>query len=442
MTATQGLLPGGTVLPPLDRAVARAGPPAPVRVVHIGLGAFFRAHQAWYTHSAADGWGIAAVTGRSDGMVARLGGQGGVYTLLVRGPDADRAEVVASVSEVVGHADARALELLASPAVSVVTMTVTEAGYQAGSAVVARLVAGMERRRRAGAGPIALVSCDNLAGNGVALHDALLSATASPGLASWVDANCAFPSTVVDRITPATTTADTKTVGDLKGWYDQSVVVTEPWSEWVLEDSFPAGRPAWEASGAQLVADVSPYEQRKLRFLNAGHSLLAYMGLARGYRYVHEALADEAIHDALLALWAESRPWMSPAALAGAEEYCITVEHRWANSRLPHTLAQIASDGSLKLRQRLVPTVLAARAAGAAPDACAVLLGAWVAHVRRNAAALVDPQADVLRDAAGGVAAVATTKILAVLDTRLAEDRWAREATTQHLIELEKSAKS
>ncbi len=409
-------------LPRLSRTLAHAGPAAPARILHVGPGAFFRAHQAWYTAHASSDWGIAAVAGRSNTAVETLGPQGGCYTLLTRGGERDHAEVVASISEVVGHRDPRAADLLADPSITVVTLTVTEAGYQAGAPVLTRLLQGLDRRRQSGAGPVTLVACDNLAGNGSALRSAILSG-AEPGLRSWIEGSCSFPSTVVDRITPATIAEDRAVVADLLGWDDRAATVTEPASEWIIEDHFVAPRPPWELAGAVLVADVAPFEQRKLRLLNTGHSLLAYRGLAAGHRFVHEAMADGELHEAVLDLWREARRWMMPAALEGLDEYCATVETRWSNARLPHALEQIAQDGSLKLRQRVVPTIRAAREQGAEPVAGAGLVGAWVAHVRSHPD-LRDAQLDRLRAASAGSLDEATRALLGVLDPALADDRW------------------
>lgn len=409
-------------LPRLDRELAQAGPPAPARILHIGPGSFFRAHQAWYTAQASSEWGIAAVAGRSNTAVETLGPQEGCYTLLTRGPDRDQAEALGSISEVIGHGDPRETDLLADPLITVVTLTVTEAGYQPGAPVLARLLQGLDRRRQRAAGPLTIVACDNLAGNGGALRAAILGG-ARPPLRSWLEGSCAFPSTVVDRITPATTSKDRAVVRDLLGWDDHAVAVTEPESEWIIEDHFLAPRPPWELAGARFVEDVAPFEQRKLRILNAGHSLLAYRGLAAGHSFVHQAEADPELRAAVLALWAEARRWMMPQALDGIDEYCGTVETRWTNPRLPHALEQIAQDGSLKLRQRVVPTIRAARDQGAEPVASAGLLGAWVAHVR-SSPALRDAQLDRLRATSAGSLDEACRGLLAVLDPALAEDRW------------------
>jgi fructuronate reductase len=421
--------PEGSRRPRLDRAHADVAPADPVRMVHLGPGAFFRAHQAWYTDGT--GWGIVAVTQRSDDMVGRLGGQDGLYTVVTRGSDGDSARIVGSVSEVVGHDDPRSVALIAEPEVVVVTLTITEAGYRPASPAINRLLDGLDARRRHGR-PLTVISCDNLSANSSVLRRRLLDAAESrhdPGLAEWIQASAAFPNTVVDRITPATTPDDAELAGELTGFDDHAAVVTEPFSEWIIEDAFAGERPRWGDHGAVVVPDVEPYQTRKLRLLNAGHSLLAYVGAQRGHTYVHEAYADPVAHDALVALWAEAKLGLSPVALEGADGYCAAVGARWSNARLPHQLVQIGADGSLKLRERIVPTVLAARAAGTDPQASVMALGAWVAYVRGHGSIeLRDGQAGELQAAAGGDLAVAVPHLLGMLDVGMAEDAWVTAA--------------
>jgi fructuronate reductase len=351
------------------------------------MGAFHRAHQAWYHAAAGDGWGIAAVSPRSSDVVGRLGDQDGLYTLVVRRDRGDDTEVVASISQVLGGVDPAWAQHLARPEVGVVTLTVTEAGYRPDSPLLAALVGGLDRRRRADGGSLALVSCDNLAGNGAVLGAAVKECAqhTDPGLVAFIDDVCTFPSTVVDRITPAPTGADAAEVARITGFDDRAPVVTEAWHEWILEDRFPGGRPGWERGGALFVADVAPFERRKLRVLNAGHSLLAYEGAPRGHRWVHQAVADPVVLGRLRAFWAEATTYLEPVAGSTWAGYTEALEDRWANHRLPHALAQIGADGSLKLRQRLVPTVRAARSAGVLPEASVELLGSWVAHLRSPA---------------------------------------------------------
>jgi fructuronate reductase len=201
---------------------------------------------------------------------------------------------------------------------------------------------------------------------------------------------------------------------------DLAAVVTEPFSEWILEGTFPAARPPWENAGARFVDDVGPYVRRKLRLLNGGHSLLAYLGGALGHRWVHEAAADPVVREALDALWGEAAAFMGDA---GTTEYCGAVEDRWRNRRLPHSLGQIATDGATKLGERAVPTILAARAGGTDPSASAYLLGAWIAYLR-GASVLTptDSRLDELRPVATGPVARAVRVALGVLDDRLPED--------------------
>jgi fructuronate reductase len=366
----------------LSRSTWSAGPPRPVRAVHLGAGAFFRAHPAWYTEQAGDGWGIAAVAPRSQRAVDDLGPQDGLYTLVTREPVGDAAEVVGTVTEVLAGAGTEWLDRVADPDVAVVTLTITEAGYRAGSPTIAGLVEGLDRRLRAGGAALAVVSCDNVDSNGALLRDRVIAAAADAGLRRFVTAACAFPATVVDRITPATGPGDLALVARLLGREDHAAVVTEGFHEWVLQDRFPLGRPAWEAAGAVFVDDVTPYAARKLLLLNAGHTLLATVGARRGHRFVHEAVADPVVLDVLRGLWDEAVATMDAGTAAGTAAYREQTERRWHNARLPHALAQIGTDTSLKLRQRLAPTVATARDAGTGSGAATLVLAAWVLQRR------------------------------------------------------------
>jgi fructuronate reductase len=399
-------------------------PSWPVRAVHLGLGAFHRSHQAWYSAAAGDGWGIAAVSPRSSAIVGQLADQDGLYTLVVRQPGGDEAEVVPSISEALGGDDPAWVGHLARPEVGLVTLTVTEAGYRADSPLVAALVQAMAARRRAGTEGLALVSCDNLAGNGSVLAATVgeCAERTDPGLAAWIDETCTFPCTVVDRITPAATSADVADVARMTGWEDRVPVVTEAWHEWVLEDRFPSGRPAWEQAGAVFVADVTPFEDRKLRVLNAGHSLLAYEGAPRGHRWVHQAVADPFVLERLRDLWTEATASLAPVPGVSWATYREGLEARWANDRLPHALAQIGADGSLKLTERVVPTIRAARAAGDLPSASVHLLGAWVAHLRAPTFPVAERTAIPARAASSGTLRTAVRQVLSLLGPDLGDD--------------------
>ncbi|PRY20553.1 mannitol dehydrogenase family protein [Pseudosporangium ferrugineum] len=448
----------------MNRLSRTAGAP-PVRIVHLGLGNFFRAHQAWYTAAAPDAaeWGIAAFTGRSAGLADALSGQGGLYTLVVRGPDGDACEVVGSV--VAAHPGtglAPWYDYLTRPEVSIVTLTVTEAAYLRGpdggldvshpglradlaalradprasvTTVPARLVAGLAARRAAGAGPLTVVSCDNLPDNGAAAARVVtdLAALLGPGLAEWIRDTIPFATTMVDRITPATTEDDARAVEELTGWSDAAPVVTEPYTEWVLSGEFPGGRPAWDAAGALFVPDVTPYERRKLWLLNGGHSLLAYAGSARGHETVAQAVADPRCRSWLEQWWDEASRHLTlpPGEIAA---YRGALIERWSNPRIQHRLAQIAADGSQKLPVRILPTVRAERAAGRMPGGAVRAVTAWIAHLRGAGAPVRDAAADAVRDAAAGPPAEAARRVLTLLGPDLAADDALVAAVTDGLV--------
>ena len=425
---------------------SRANRP-PVRIVHLGLGGFFRAHQAWYTGAAPDaaGWGIAAFTGRSRTLADQLAAQDGLYTLVVRGPERDEMSVQPAVVATRPGTDLPAwCGFLAQSHVAVVTLTVTEAAYrrdreggldldhpdvradiaavQRGAEVVTapgRLVAGMAARRAAGAGPLAVVSCDNLPGNGTATARVVtgLAQAADPALAGWIRDNVSFVTTMVDRITPRTTEEDVRAVAERTGWPDAVPVVTEPFTEWVLSGDFPAGRPAWEAAGARFVDDVHPHETRKLLMLNGGHSLLAYVGSARGWQTIAEAVADPVCLTWLDRWWDEAARYV-PLPAADLAAYRAALLERFANPRIRHTLAQIAADGSQKLPIRVLPVLRGERAAGRMPAGAVRILAAWIGHLRGSGAPVNDAGAGPYQERAGSA-----RDVLALLAPDLADDK-------------------
>lgn len=442
-----GMSTGAGPAPPLRRT----GDAPPVRLAHLGLGAFHRSHQAWWTGAVgrADPWGIAAFTGRGPAAATALRAQDGLYTLLVRGPDADRAELVTAISRAADGADTAAFTgCLADPAVRVLTLTVTEAGYRRAAdgggldrgdpAVAAdianlsgrggaprtapgRVLAGLRARRRAGAGPLALVPCDNLSGNGEVLRRVLmdLADATDPPLAAWIAESVSFVSTVVDRITPRATEEDLATVTRLTGWADRAPVVTEPFREWVLAGDFPGGRPPWEEAGARFVADVTPYERRKLWLLNGAHSMLAYAGLLRGHRTIADAYADDRCRGRVDDWWAEAARHLPPSVAAASGEYQRELAGRFANPRIRHRLDQVAADGSQKLQVRAVPVLRLERAAGRRGTAALRMIACWIACLRAGRYGPSGP-ADPL--AATLLAARRAADLLAVLAPDLAAD--------------------
>jgi fructuronate reductase len=312
------------------------------RIAHIGLGAFARAHVAWYTQHAADDSSIVPVRSRVTGA---LRAQGGRYGLITRGSVQD---TIATIDCVRGELP-DLLVLGEAPEIGIVTLTVTEAGYLPGARPPGLIVDGLRARRDAGYGPLAIVPCDNLPSNGTVIRDAVL-ALAETELASWIDDNVSFVSTMVDRITPATTPTDVAIAEQLLGWHDAVPVVTEPFTEWVLQGDFPAGRPAWENAGAQFVDDVEPYEQRKLWMLNGAHTLLAYRGLELGLETVFEAW--QALATEVEQLWQEAREVLSLPA-ESVDNWLVELRVRWENPRIEHRLEQIAQGGEQKIPARI-----------------------------------------------------------------------------------------
>ena len=437
----------------LSRAAGHGRPAAPVRLVHLGLGNFYRAHQAWYTDRAPDAgdWGYAAFTGRRAELADALNAQEGLYTLITRAADGDRFEVLSSISRVHAGADHEAwLGYLASPQVRAVTITVTEAGYVRGpdggldrdrdqvkadvealrkdltapvGTAPARLVAGCAARRQGDGGPLTIVSCDNLPGNGAVVARVVrdLAELVDPGLADWIAGSVSYVTTMVDRITPRTTPEDVQTVAEATGLHDSSPVGTEPFSEWVLSGRFPGGRPGWEDAGATFTDDIEPYEHRKLWLLNGGHSLLAYAGSILGHQTVAEAVADETCRGWLEVWWSEASRYLSlPEADVAA--YRGALLDRFANPRMHHRLAQIAADGSQKLPVRILPTLRQERAAGRLPAGAARVLAAWVCHLRGAGAPVSDARADQVVPLADGPLPQAVRRVLGALDPALADD--------------------
>lgn len=412
---------------PVGRRLSRTAPAPPVRVVHLGLGSFFRAHQAWYTHHAPDaaGWGIAAFSGRSAALAEALAAQDGRYTLVTRAADGDRFEIVDSVSAAHTAADREAwLGYLSSPEVAVVTLTVTEAGYRPGPGSAAdRLVAGLVARRAADAGPLTLLPCDNLAHNGAVLANAVteVAGRTDPTLLPWLASSVSFATTMVDRITPRTTDDDVRTVSAATGVDDAVPVVTEPFSEWVVSGAFPAGRPTWEAAGARFTDDLAPFEQRKLWLLNGAHSLLAYAAPLRGAVTVADAVADPVVRGWLDAWWGDASAHL-PQPAAELAAYRAALLERFTNPRMRHRLAQVAADGSQKLPVRVLPVVRAERAAGRLPAGAAVVLAAWVCHLRGAGSPVDDVRAEQYRPLAQGPLPEAVRRVLDALDPEAGAD--------------------
>jgi fructuronate reductase len=406
-----GALPADIERPRYDRAGLATG------IVHLGIGAFHRAHQAVYTDDALNreagrgtgSWGIAGVSLRSPDTRDALAPQGGLYTVAIRDAGGERLRVVGSITGLlVAPEDPEAvLARMADPRTRIVSLTVTEKGYCHDPASGALneehpgirrdlatpgrpetapgfLVEALARRRRAGIVPFTVLSCDNLPSNGDTVADILrrFAALRDPDLGRWVEDEVACPNSMVDRIVPATTDDDREAVSRRLGCEDAWPVATEAFTQWVIEDRFPAGRPAWELEGAELVGDVHPYELMKLRLLNGSHSCIAYLGYLAGYATVSETIGDPAFARFVRRLMDEEvTPTLKVPPGADLGRYKSALLERFANPALKHRTWQIAMDGSQKLPQRLLGTVRERLAAGAPIDRLALGIAAWMRYV-------------------------------------------------------------
>jgi fructuronate reductase len=383
-------------------------------ILHFGMGSFHRAHQAIYTDDAiaatGEAWGITGVSLRSPSVADQLNPQDGFYTAAVRSGDSTHRRLVGSVRHVlVAPIEPEAvITAMASPHTHIVSFTVTEKAYcrdASGNLDLAlandrsfyRFVRdGLVRRQQAGLSGITLLSCDNLAGNGRQLQGLFteyLEATA-PGLTAWFQNNCSCPATMVDRIVPTATAADLDSQAAFLGMRDEAAVFTEPFAQWVIEDRFVGVRPQWEAGGAVFTGNVAPWETAKLRMLNGAHSALAYLGLARGHEFVHEAIGDPTLRALVETLIRdEAASSFTPAAGQDLDRYADELLQRFANPALKHRLQQISMDGSQKIPQRWLDTLAFHRSGGRACPAILTALAAWICFVRGDRWVVDDPRA-------------------------------------------------
>lgn len=389
-----------------------------IGIVHLGIGNFHRAHEAVYTEeamlSAGGDWGICGVTLQGD--VAKrdaLMAQDGLYSVVERGPDGLRVTVIRALKEVLAmpHDRARLFELFADANVRIVSLTVTEKGYcrdmrtgdvdmnHAGiaydlanpdnaSTVPGILTAALKQRRDAGTPPFTVLSCDNLSHNGAALKQAVVSfaRAVDAELAAWIDTHVAFPSTMVDRIVPSTTDADREAAHAALNADDAVPVPCEPFRQWVIEDRFPTGRPAWERVGAQLVGDVMPFELAKLRMLNGTHSTIAYLSMLAGFSTIDEAIAYPPLKAFIHAMMTdEIAPTLDMPSSFDVLAYRDALLERYANTALKHRTAQIAMDGSQKIPPRLLATIEGRLSAGQSIRRLTLAVAAWLLFLRGHA---------------------------------------------------------
>lgn len=463
-------LPADVVRPGYDRAQVRRG------VVHLGIGAFHRAHQAVvFDDAMAAGdlrWGITAVSLRSPGVRDRLAPQDGLYTLVERDGSHERARVIGAIGPVlVAPEDPSAVvAALAAPDTHIVTLTITEKGYKlrenrldpddaevahdlrnpaAPRSAVGFLVAGLAARRAAGLAPFTTISCDNLPHNGRLLRDAVLAMAQhhDAELAEWIEREAAFPQTMVDRIVPATDDDDIAAFRARTGIEDQALVKTEPFLQWVIEDRFCGPRPDFAALGVQLTGDVAPWEEAKLRLLNGAHSGIAYLGGLAGVEFVHEFVAHPAARRFVDLLWDESAATLNPPPGLDIAQYRADLMARFANPALQHRTRQIAMDGSLKLPQRLLAPIATRLERGESIDALALAATAWMrwqggVDDAGQAFVVDDPLASVTAERLAGLAAAdervdALLAVEAIFPSALAAQPAFRAALVRHLGSLD-----
>ena len=364
------------------------------RIAHIGVGGFHRSHLASYTHELAQSgsdWGIRGLgllPGDAD-MAAALHPQDCLYSLIEKGPDEPTTAIIGSIVDY-RHTAGRpeeTVDRLADPSVAIVSMTVTEAGYAADVAADSTfdlLARSLEQRRRAGSPPLTILSCDNLPGNGDAARNVLRSAAGAiaAGLAEWIEQHCSFPNSMVDRITPVTTDDDRAALLEREGIVDRWPVVAEPFRQWVLEDAFVAGRPAWEHVGALFTDDVHAWELYKLRILNAGHSCIAYLCALARITFVDEAMATPEVRGFVGRLLAEEAvPALAPIPGYPPHEYASTVLGRFANPGVRDQIARLCIDGTAKFPTFLVPTIEHHLETGGPIRCAALALAGWARYL-------------------------------------------------------------
>ena len=418
---------GVVAMPAYDRSACEVG------IVHLGAGAFHRAHQAVFIDdilgAGERNWAICGVSLRSPAVRDAIVDQDYLYTLAIL--DRQTAyRVVGSIKEIlVAPAQRRQiLERLASPATQIVSLTVTEKGYclsrsgdldidhpdiasdllsprQPGSAI-GYLVEGLRLRRASGVASFTVMSCDNLSENGRRLSRAVcqFAEQVDPGLASWIRVETRFPCTMVDSITPATDDRLRELVDNGTGLVDAWPIQREAFSQWVIEDNFVAARPAFERAGVTMTDDVAPYEQAKLRLLNGAHSSLAYLGLLAGHETVCDAMGDQFLMAHIDAMMREEiAPSLGDTPM-DLDAYIASILRRFSNASIIHLLSQIAWDGSQKLPFRILMTIKDNLQAGRPVEKLCLTIAAWFHFLRRAAGTsmeIVDPLANLLKDIGG-----------------------------------------
>lgn len=428
-------LPKDIALPKYDRAHLVPG------IVHLGIGAFHRAHQAFYTEAVLNqfggNWGIIGSSLRSASVRDQLVPQDCLYTLVERSGDGEKLQIIGAVTDtLVGPENPAALvAAMAQPNIKIVSLTVTEKGYchdpasgnlnenhpdithdlqnlEKPVSAIGFIVAALKQRFENKQKAFTALSCDNLPNNGEVLEKVVLqfAQKISPALADWIKTNATFPSTMIDRIVPATTDDDRHDIEarlaiNGESVRDEGMVVCEPFSQWVVEDKFADGRPEWEKVGVLLVEDVRVFEKIKLRLLNGAHSTMAYTGYLSGFHYISEVMEQPAFVNLVKTYMArEAGETINAPAGFDIEAYKQQLRDRFSNKALKHRTWQIAMDGSQKLPQRLLETLREQLAGNGHIDIVCLGVAAWIRYVsgideKGNAIEVSDPLAKELRAA-------------------------------------------
>ena len=397
-------------IPVYDRMALRRG------VVHLSVGSFHRSHQAVYFDDLArrglgDGWALTGVGLRRRVMKTVMDAQDGLYTVVSRGSDGEEARIVGAITRYLfapEETDA-VLDALVDPDTRVVTLTITAGAYRVDSetgvfdedaldivtdlawphaprSAIGLIVEALDRRRRRGRPPFTVLSCDNVPANGMVARAAVVSMASlrDDRLARWIEEHVAFPSSMVDRITPVTTLEDRTVVGRAYGVRDLWPVIAEPFSQWVIEDAFCNGRPPLEEVGVQFVGDIRPYSLMKTRLLNGSHCALGYLGTLSGHRWVHDAARDPVLDRYLRALMHDEVAPLLPGVDADLDSYGATLRERFANHAVADQLSRLCRNGSAKVPAHLLSSVREARLLGRPHDLLTLAVSAWVRHLQES----------------------------------------------------------
>lgn len=404
-------------------------------IVHLGIGAFHRAHQAFYTemvmNQSGGDWAIVGCSLRSASVRDQLAPQDNYYTVVERSNQGEKIQLIGAVREsLVGPENPAALiNLMADDAIKIISMTITEKGYchdpatgklnlqhpdieqdlknlQAPKSAIGYLVAALQQRAAKNGAAVTLLSCDNLPNNGEVLEQVVLefAEKISKDLVNWIKQHVAFPGTMIDRIVPATTEDDRNEIEKILGLRDEGMVVCEPFSQWVIENKFANDRPAWENAGALLVEDVRIFEKIKLRLLNGAHSLMAYTGYLAGFEYIYQVMQQPAFVNMVTRYMADDAGSTIVAPVGfDVESYKQQLRERFANRALKHRTWQIAMDGSQKLPQRILESLRENIAHGRSISILCLAIAAWIRYIsgtdeKGEAIDVRDPLAVQLRE--------------------------------------------